>query len=430
MPMTGLTGSRVRERRLALGIRQADLARGAGISASYLNLIEHNRRRIGAVLLEKLAAALSLEPAQLSEGAEGGQIEELRAAAAAAPASARPELDRVEDFLGRFPGWAELLAGQHQRVGQLERVVAALNDRISHDPHLSLALHEVLSAVSSVRSTAAILAETEDIEPEWRERFHSNLHADSERLAAGAEALVAYLDGSEEAEDAGAAAPQEEVEAWLTARGWHLPELEIGGDGAGALDSEIAALASGAARSLARDWVARALQDAATLPLEPFAAAMHDCQGDPLRIAQVFGADVLAVFRRIAFRPGAEEGLVICDGSGTLAVRKPVEGFTLPRFGAACALWPLYSALSRPMVPVEAYAELPGLAVQRYHIRAFCAPDFPDGFGGVEVRQSAMLINPVPPGPEPALALGSSCRICPRAACPARREPSIMAEFS
>ncbi|HRA19993.1 MAG TPA: XRE family transcriptional regulator, partial [Anaerolineae bacterium] len=64
---------------------------------------------------------------------------------------------------------------------------------MSHDPHLSASLHEVLSAVSSVRSTAAILADTEDIEPEWRERFHRNLHEDSERLAAGAEALVAYL---------------------------------------------------------------------------------------------------------------------------------------------------------------------------------------------------------------------------------------------
>ncbi|MCB1843770.1 MAG: hypothetical protein KDI09_12470, partial [Halioglobus sp.] len=30
------------------------------------------------------------------------------------------------------------------------------------------------------------------------------------------------------------------------------------------------------------------------------------------------------------------------DGSGTLTLRKPVAGFSLPRFGAACPLWPLY----------------------------------------------------------------------------------------
>jgi len=429
MPMTGLTGSRVRERRLALGIRQADLARGAAISASYLNLIEHNRRRVSAEMLERLAKVLLVEPAALSEGMEQSRIQDLRAAATQASQSAMPpELDRAEDFWGRFPGWAELLLGQYRRLGQLEQTVAALNDRISHDPHLSLALHELLSAVSSIRSTSAILAETEDIEQEWRARFHGNLHADSERLAMGAEALVAYLDGSEQDEDQAVLAPQEELEAWLAGQGWHLPELEAGGN-PGVTEAGIATLASAAARSLARDWVSQARADVARLPLAPFQAAVQEAAGDPLRIAGRLGADVLAVFRRLAFLPGSEMGLVICDGSGTLLLRKPVAGFSLPRFGAACALWPLYTALSRPMVPVEAVAELPGPGLHRYRIRAFCAPSFPAGFGGPELRHAAMLIAAAPPGAEHTLKIGSSCRICPRDGCVARREPSIMAEF-
>lgn len=430
MPMTGLTGSRVRERRLVLGMRQAELARGAGISASYLNLIEHNRRRVSAEMLLRLADALAVEPAALSEGVEQSRMQDLRAAAASATqAGLRPELDRIEDFWGRFPGWAEVLLGQYRRLGQLEQTVAALNDRISHDPHLSLALHEVLSAVSSIRSTSAILAETEDIEPEWRARFHGNLHADSERLATGAEALVAYLDGSDQAEDQAVLAPQEELEGWLAAKGWHLAELEAGGDLV-ALERGVAGLASAAARSLARDWVAQARLDVKRLPLASFQAAVAEAEGDPLRIANRTGVDILSVFRRLAFLPGAQEGIVICDASGTLLLRKPVDGFALPRFGAACALWPLYTAMSRPMVPVEALAELPGPGAQRYHIRAFCAPSFPEGYGGAEVRQAAMLIAPAPPGPEKALLIGSSCRICPRAGCAARREPSIMAEFA
>ncbi|WP_304951541.1 helix-turn-helix domain-containing protein, partial [Sulfitobacter sp.] len=47
----GLTGSRIRERRVMAGLKQAELAQQSGISASYLNLIEHNRRRIGGKLL-------------------------------------------------------------------------------------------------------------------------------------------------------------------------------------------------------------------------------------------------------------------------------------------------------------------------------------------------------------------------------------------
>ncbi len=434
MSMTGLTGSRVRERRLAAGIGQANLARAAGISASYLNLIEHNRRRIGDAVLAKLATVLGVDPRLLSDGAEAGQAQDLRAAAGMA-AGLKPELERIDEFLGRFPGWADLLAGQYRRIGHLERMVAALNDRISHDPHLSQALHEVLSAVSSVRSTAAILAETEDIEPEWRARFHSNLHADSERLAVGAEALVAYLDGSEHEADSGAVAPQEELEDWLAKRGWHFEELEVGGAGAKALEPEISALASGAARALARDWVAQAALDAKSLPLVAFEAALDASgTGDPLQLAQAFGTDVLSVFRRLAFRKNAREGLVLCDGSGALMVRKPVEGFALPRHGAACALWPLYSALTRPSQPISALAEMPGLAMQRYHLRAYCAVQYPFGFAGPELRGAAMLIAPVPTVGGgvggAALAVGSTCRICPRGRCFARREPSIMAEIA
>lgn len=430
MALTGLTGSRVRERRLAAGIAQADLARAVGISGSYLNLIEHNRRRISDAVLTKLSKVLGIDPLVLAEGAAGGAAQDLRAAAMVG-LSTQPEVDRIDEFLGRFPGWADLLTEQYRRIGHLERMVAALNDRISHDPHLSLALHEVLSAVSSVRSTAAILAETENIEPEWRARFHGNLYADSERLAVGAEALVAYLDGSEQEADTGAAAPQEELEAWLAEHDWHFDALELGGGGPEALTRQVAGLASAAARGLARDWVAQAARDAEAVPLAVFEAALHKSgTGDPMLLARMFGCDVLTVFRRLAFRRGATDGLVICDGSGALMMRKPVDGFTLPRHGAACPLWPLYSALSRPSQPVEAVVEMPGLARQHFRVRAYCAVEYPQGFGGPEVRDAAMLITKHSSAISEGafVPVGSSCRICPRRGCVARREPSIVTE--
>ncbi|NCM96001.1 MAG: helix-turn-helix domain-containing protein [Rhodobacterales bacterium] len=431
MATQGLTGSRVRERRLALGLRQADLARTVAISASYLNLIEHDRRRIGPAVLARLAPALGIDAAALALGPENALIEDLRAAAAveagAAAGKLRAEIERIDEFVARFPGWAEVLAQSYRRGAQLDRAVAALNDRIAHDPHLSQALHEVLSAVSAVRSTAAILAETEDIEPEWRTRFHRNLHGDSERLAAGAEALVAYLDGSDQAAEAGIASPQEEFDAWLAARGWHLAELEAGAGMAGAL----AELASGAARALAGDWVAQAAADVAALPLAPLLAALAplgpEVGPDPAALAGMFGASILAVMRRLATLPGAAVGLVICDGAGTLTFRKPVPGFMPPRFGAACALWPLYAALGRPMTPITARIATGGRGGQQFRVQAFCQPRYPQGFGGPELREAAMLVWPDPgTAAGAALAVGSTCRICPQAACPARREPSII----
>jgi len=80
------------------GLKQADLARAAGISASYLNLIEHNRRRIGGRTLVALAQALKVEPAALSEGVESQLMAALQEAAsemksAGAFGTERPELD-------------------------------------------------------------------------------------------------------------------------------------------------------------------------------------------------------------------------------------------------------------------------------------------------------------------------------------------------
>lgn len=429
MPMSALTGTRVRERRLALGLRQAEIARVVGISASYLNLIEHNRRRVGAEVLAALAAALEVPVAQLAEGAEGGLADDLRAAAAAVEAlgNAAPELDRVDEFAGRFPGWAGVVAVLQRRASGLERSVEALNDRISHDPHLSASIHEVLSALASVRSTAAILAETEDIDAAWRARFHRNLHQDSERMAAGAEALVAWLDGSEQAAEAGIAAPLDEMEGWLAGRRWQVGELEEGG--VAVLEAEIAGLASGAARDLALGWLGRAVEDAVALPMARLLEMTGDAAGslpDPMRIAVACGVPVDLVFRRLALVPGRGFGLVVCDGSGTLLFRRPAEGFPLPRFGAACPLWPLYAALGRPGSAIAADVAVAGRQGRRFRVLAHAVTRHPQGFGGVELREASMLILPAT-GSGEAVTVGSTCRICPRPDCPARREPSIVA---
>lgn len=414
MPLSALTGTRLRERRVALGLRQADLAEQAGISASYLNLIEHNRRRIAEALLERLAQVLGQPVEAFQEGVAGALLDDLRAAAARLPGA---ELDRAEDFASRFPGWAATLIGLHQRVVGLERALEAMNDRMSHDPHLSASLHEVLSAVSSLRSTAAILADTDDIEPEWQARFLGNLQDDSKRLALGASALVHYLDNAGQEEDQALASPQEEVEAWLAAQNWAPGDPQ--------------SLASNPARQMAQAWLAQAARDGAAMPAPDFAAALAEDGPDPVRLAARFGCDVLTAFRRIALRPGAEAGLVLCDASGTLTFRKPITGFALPRFGAACPLWPLFTALTRPMTPIETLIETAGPQPQRFRIRAFCQPRFPAGFRGPELREAAMLILPEPRTTDPrgteALAIGSTCRICQRDACPARREPSILA---
>jgi transcriptional regulator with XRE-family HTH domain len=427
MPPFALTGTKLRERRLAAGLRQADVALRAGISASYLNLIEHNRRNVGGDVLERLGEALGIDRASLAPGSDAALVEGLRSAVARADdANEAVELDRLGDFLGRFPGWAGLLVALDRRAQTLERAVETLNDRMTHDPHLSQSLHEVLSSLSSVRATAAILAETEDLDPEWTERFHRNLWQDSERLALGAEALVSYLDAGSATAEQGIAAPQEEVEDWLRARGWGFTDAEL----ADGLTEEIAGLASSAARQLALGHVTCAAEDAQLLPMPAFLDAVARLGPDPFALASGFGCDPIAVMRRLAALPELSAGLVLCDASGTFTFRKPAAGFPLPRFGAACPLWPLYAALGHPLQPVEAVVEMVGQGGGRHQVLAWAAPQRPLGPRGPELRIAGMLILPAGararPGDAADLAIGSSCRICPRGECPARREPSIL----
>ncbi|MDH3262374.1 MAG: short-chain fatty acyl-CoA regulator family protein [Paracoccaceae bacterium] len=421
MPRGALTGSRIRDRRLAAGIRQADLARAAGISASYLNLIEHNRRRIGGKLVADIARALSCEVSTLTEGAEAVLLAALREAAAAGGRGAEEE--RAEEFAGRFPGWARLLAERHARVERLEREVEALSDRLAHDPQLSASLHELLTAVTAIRSSTSILAGTENLDPAWAARFLGILDAEGRRLAEGAEALARYLDGPGRAEPA-AATPQEEVEAFFAARGWHLPELESGAgpEAVDALVAGAAELTSAGGQALARAAACRYAEDARRMPLAEVEARADEGAG---AVAASFGVPAQAALRRLALLPGREAGLVIADAAGAITFRRPIAGFSLPRHGAGCPLWPLYQALSRPGVPVAAVVEMPGAGARRFRAEAVAAPLGPADFAAPPVFEATMLLTSA--GPEGAAeAVGATCRICPREGCRARREPSIL----
>lgn len=415
-PARPLIGTRIRERRLSLGQRQSDIARRAEISAAYLNLIEHNRRPVGDGLLSRLAQALDIDAQALTSDREELLISALREAAARVSdrAGAGIELDQIAEFAARFPGWASALADTMRRADALEQRLVALSDRMTRDPYLLTTLHEVQSAVTALRSTASILAETPDIEQEWRDRFHANLDNDSQRLSRTAQSLVAYLDSFES--DDMPMSPLEEVETWL-ATGQPDPMTTP-------------ELASDAARTMARSLTALLASDRALLPDAALAAVISEAElaDDPARIAARLGKPLDLVLRRLGIlRPGPWEqaGLIICDGSGTPLLRLAATGFPLPRPGESCPLWPVFEALAQPQLPVARQIETTGGT--RFAAWAVAERLLPMGFDGPALSRSQMLIRPAPPADaRPALEIGPACRICPRANCAARHEPSIL----
>ncbi len=425
-----LTGSRIRERRQISGLRQAELARRVGISASYLNLIEHNRRRIGGKLLVNIASALSVEPSLLTQGIEETLIAALREAAADAVGH-QAEQDGLEEFAGRFPGWSGVLAQMHRRVVSLERTVETLSDRLTHDPHLAASMHEVLSTAAAIRSTAAILAEPGEIDAGWRDRFHRNLHQDAERLAESSKALMTNLDNSEGQGDL-RVAPLDAVEAFINANEFHFPDLEAG---ASVENISLETVDTAAARTIASGVLTLYATDVQALPLQELEPEFDAANPDPLALANRFSVDLPTVLRRLATLPERlmpnPAGLVICDASGSVLFYKPTPGFALPRHGEACPLWPVFTALNRPLVPIRKRVVQLGRSAAEFDCYAIAWPQPVESFGADPVYRSVMLVLPVENGPQAdpaAVQVGTSCRICPKSDCTLRREPSILSE--
>ncbi len=216
---------RLRDRRRELGLTQAALAGRIGISASYLNLIEHGKRLVAGALLRRIAEALDLDPGTLT-GAQDARLGQEIAEIAADPLirdlglSARP----AQDFVGRDRSWAQAIVRLHRSYSRASDLAQALADRLAHDARLVEASHELLTRITAIRSFAEILREHSDIDTERRDRFTSLIAEESGRLGEVAKGLFDRLSGA--AESARPTTPAEEVDDFFIDRGNHFPTLE------------------------------------------------------------------------------------------------------------------------------------------------------------------------------------------------------------
>lgn len=437
-------GLRIRERRRSLGLSQTALAEAAGISASYLNLIEHNKRAIAGRVLLALAKALDLPPSALSKEAELSAIGDLRQAAKENTATG-VETDLTEEFISRYPGWARLVNSLHRSNTQQRATIDALSDRLAHDPYLQETIHEVLTRVTAVHSIAGILEGVTDLPEERRTRFLRNLFTESGRLAEVAEALTRYFDQTIDTKE-DSALPGEEVERFLQARNYHIEELEElkTASVAKSIISDLlntqAAFENEQTHPAARRILENYARDAQALPLSLFRSAAEELRFDPLALSARFSAPTEQVLRRMASltltgREGnrAAFGFIRVNPAGHVLERLPLEGFAMPHHGAACTLWPVFQPDIRASQPVIQPLELPG--GQRFESLTLRIAHPVTTLEETPLTTTAMLLVAADDAREMAFArpataarpVGSGCRICPRRNCSARVEAPILA---
>jgi transcriptional regulator with XRE-family HTH domain len=191
------SGLRIRERRRELGIKQVDLAARVGVSAPYLNLIERNKRGIGGALLAKIGVELKLSIDQLDGSSERRLRERLTNILKDVEGDrAKPLGDQVDEILTLFPNWARLILTLHRRMREANAAEDAMADRLTHDPALGRAVHNMLTEITALRSTSEILAEGGTIPETQRTRFETIMFEQSSRLASSGASLAEYFDST------------------------------------------------------------------------------------------------------------------------------------------------------------------------------------------------------------------------------------------
>jgi hypothetical protein len=456
MRETSLLGAKVRALRRQKTISQVQLAERLGISPSYLNLIEHNRRSLPAPLLIKLAAIFDLDLKALS-----------------AETDVRTVADLMEVFGDPI--------FEHEDV-----TTAEVRDLATHAPSASRAVLKLYHAFRESREAADNLAmkisgrgdltgvdasrlPTEEVSDLIQR--HMNYFPE---LEAGAEAL--WRDGRLGGDDlyAGLAQRLEKTHGiavriertaamgdairryQATERTLYLSEVlrrgsrnfqlayQIGLETQAAVLDRFAAdpmLTSDSSRALTRVVLANYFASAVLMPYQPFLEAARSERYDIDLLGHRFRSSFEQTCHRLTTlrRPGAEGvpfHFVRVDVAGNISKRFSASGLRFARFSGACPRWNVFQAFMTPGMLRPQLSQMPdgttyfwiARTVQKegggYHApRTLLAIAI-----GCEVGHARKLVYADGvdlESREAVVPVGLTCRLCERTDCEQRAFPPI-----
>lgn len=218
-------GIRIRRKRLEIGLSQAALARAVGISATYLNLIENNKRAIGGKLLLRISERLGLDPVQLSGVNETRSIQAIEELLTD-PVVKGIEMDHVaiRNLVARFPEAGLALTRLYRAYLDATASIEAYLHRLRSDPLLSQMLHQVLNRIAAIKSGADILATVPDLTDQEQKRFIVSINSESEDLTGTVRSLVDYFDRTVSRQKP--LSPLADLDEAIIAQSNHFPRLE------------------------------------------------------------------------------------------------------------------------------------------------------------------------------------------------------------
>jgi len=447
-------GAKVRTLRRRRGLSQAALAERLGVSASYLNLIEHGKRPLPSPLLLKLAEVLELDLKELSSGGEARSAADLM------------ELFGDPLFDGHDLAAAEVRELAHGSPAVARAVVALYHAyRGAKEAATTLASRISEGAVSELDSRLP----TEEVSDliQRHMNWFPELEEGAERLwkdarlepASLQEALSAWLLQEhgvqvrvEHAAAMGRAVRRFDRErkvltlSEVLRRGSRNFQLayQIGLlTQQAALDRHAAdpQLTSGESRALSRVALANYFAAAVLLPYAPFLEAARAERYDVELLGHRFRASFEQTCHRLTTlrRPGAEGvrfHMVRIDIAGNISKHFSASDLRFPRFGGMCARWALFGCFMTPGMIRTQLSEMPDgsrtfwvARTVRRESGGFHAPRTVHALAlGCELSDARRLVYADGVDLESREALvpvGPTCRLCDRMDCEQRAFPPL-----
>jgi len=438
-----LIGRTVRRLRAEQSLTQQALAMRLGVSASYLNLIEHDQRAVTASLLLKLGATLRVDLAALSGQAEQ-QLEaglrevladpllgidevpeaEVRALAGSSPSAARAMLALYRAWrVAREDSNGIALPSGRRILLPNEEARDFFQDRGNH--------FAGLEAVAE-RIGAELGAPASELNHAIAERLR-RLHALRVRVGPLAGSLRRF-DPASRLLELSEALPRESRGFQMA---FQLMLLE-------ARDTVEATLApanpsSSEAAAIIRVGLLNYAAGALLMPYEPFLAAARALRHEVDALAARFGTSFEQAAHRLStLQREGDRGVPFffmrVDPAGNVDKRFSAAGFPFSRFGGSCPRWLPHTVFSTPdMVRVQ-LSELPDGAAFLCIARTLSGRAARWGEPapvrvvalGCEIGRAAELVYADGLDLERSrVGIGLSCRLCDRVDCRSRAFPPL-----
>lgn len=450
-------GARVRALRRRANLSQAKLAESLGISASYLNLIEHNRRRLSAELMFKAADILKVDVRDFAVD-EAASLHADMMDALSDPMFDELEVKAVDvrDMVDQHPGVAGAITLLYRKYQSVQESVRNLGGLVLDGTALDgvdtsrLPSEEVNDLVQRRRN---YFPELEEVVDDLWKRFRL-------RQATLFDGMCRVLDqehGIEvrvrRAREAGSVVRQFDphrkvlfLSETLPPRSRHFQMAhQIGLLGLSDLFDRIAAdpqLTTDTSRRLCRMVLANYFAGAMLMPYEQFLTAAEDERYDVELLGHRFRTSFEQVAHRLTtLRREGREGVPFhflkTDTAGNISKRFSGSGIPFARFSGGCPLWNVNTAFMYPGRIRRQLSQMPdgkiffciARTVQKRH-GGFLSPESVYAIGlGCLVEHAHRLVyaEGMDLERQEIVRIGTNCRVCERLDCDHRAFPSLKA---